>query len=137
MIAALLLSATLANADIKFNGAPIHTETLSLHVGGKPVSAQLIVGSLHMMSHKGLQPTGLWEYFYILPDASTGNASVCERWFNQVTSDEGRSHSSQTNAWLEIQVSSQYATIQSDEGYALIPDAAISCWEALDFKQDE
>jgi hypothetical protein len=139
VIAVLLLSASLASADgRKFDGAPIQSGAVSLHIGGKPVTAQLIVASLHMMNQRGFQPTGLWEYFYILPDAATGNANVCERWFNQVRSDESQQTStSATLAWLEIQLSDQAKPVETDEGYSLIPDAGINCWEALDFKPDD
>ena len=138
-LAALLFGASHASASAgggTFDGAPILLRTLQLHVQGQPVTAQVIAVELHIMNHHGFQPVGLWEYFYLLPDSSTGNAGVCEKWFNQVRSDEnGRTQDSTTLAWLEIHVSDETAFITADEGNRLIPDAGIRCWEALEFRQ--
>ena len=119
-----------------FDGAPILLDTLQQHLQGQAISVQLMAVEIHMMDHRGLQPSGLWVYFYIQPDPATGNAAVCEQWFNQVLADESRqTQESTTQAWIEVHVADETAPVLTDEGNPLISDAAISCWEALEFKQ--
>lgn len=136
--AGLLLSCSLAHAGQNFDGAPILLQSQQFHISGKPVTAELLVAELHEMNQPGFQPVGLWRYFYVLPDGAAGNGAICERWFNQVLSDQSKQSSeSQTFAWLEIQVSDQVAQIQTDEGTWLVPDSGISCWEALEFNPNQ
>lgn len=138
-VAALVFGVGLASADggsRMIDGAPVLLRTLQQHIHGQAVTVQLLAVDLHMMNHRGFQPVGLWEYFYILPDASTGNASICEQWFNQVLSDESsRTAASSTLAWLEVHVSEDAGPTMSDEGNPITPDSAISCWEAIEFRQ--
>jgi hypothetical protein len=137
VIAGLVFGISPASANGgRFDGAPIQFRPIQLHVHGQAVSAQQLIAETHIMNQWGLQPVGLWVYFYVQPNAATGNASHCERWFNQVKLDENHQTSaSPTRSWLEIQVSEEIESIQTDEGYSLIPDAGISCWEALEFRE--
>lgn len=136
-LAVVLASAKSAPADenLNYDGTPVHVQNVQLHIQGQAVTVEELILDMHIMNQSGAQPVGFWLYFYIQPDSTSANSALCQQWSNQVAADQAASPSaSKTLPWLEIQVNSAAPTTLTDEGYELIPDPAISCWEALEMK---
>jgi hypothetical protein len=117
-----------------FTGIPIAEASLSRHVRGQEVAVYEIVAAAHEMNlGGGHQPVDLRQFFNIIEDPASGHSAYCRAAFARVLLDRSSTLATATAVpYLEINVSLSQPEIASDEGDALYPASAVSCWEALD-----
>jgi len=118
-------------------GLPINFSTLTLHVQGQPINVFEITVSLYPMNTPPPWPSGLWLYSWVQADASEGvsksswgQGQWCHWWFNQVATLEAQNLQQVPFPYLQVNLPTGTALIETDEQIPVYPAGAVTCWQA-------
>lgn len=117
-----------------YTGVPVQQAMQTLHLQGKEVQVLEMITYLHIMNVPGgRQPIDFPADFLLEEDPATGHVAFCKSSFEQTQVDEKNSKSTDRGyAILQVNLDRTYAEITTDEGIAVFPDRAVSCWEVVD-----
>lgn len=118
-------------------GVPISFSTLTLHVGGQPISIYEFTVSLYPMNTPPPWPVGLWLYSYVQADAgsgvdksSWGQGQWCRWWINEVATAEQQTSPQQVPyPYFQINLPTTVTLIQTDEQIPVYPAGSVTCWQ--------